>query len=158
LQPALEEGIVADASCAIDLRAAAAQGAGCYASVLLGPAALIICDHYARFIAENTSNDGKLRQSTGIESPSFSGLEAGFERARPVDACPSDAPTPVDAGSALPDATAAFIEAAGRLAAQAVARGELATARRLLDAALRALDVGAGAKLRVVWGEDDVSG
>ena len=46
----------------------------------------------------------------------------------------------VSPGSALPDATADFVEAAGRLAAAAVTRGDRAEARRLLEGALRAMD------------------
>jgi len=46
----------------------------------------------------------------------------------------------VSPGSPLPDATADFIEAAGRLAAAAAARGDRTEARRLLAAALRAVE------------------
>ena len=40
----------------------------------------------------------------------------------------------------LPDALAAFVEASGRLAAGAAARGDIGEARRVLEAALRALE------------------
>jgi hypothetical protein len=57
--------------------------------------------------------------------------------------------------SPLPDATADFIEAAGRLAAAAVARGDRAEARRLLEGALRAVEAPGGAPaLRVVGGAE----
>ena len=51
----------------------------------------------------------------------------------------------------LPDALAAFIQAAGALAAAAAERGYLAAARRVLEDALRALDAGASA-FRVIDG------
>ena len=56
---------------------------------------------------------------------------------------------PVRAGSSSsdvpPDARACFIEAAGRLAAVGAEQGDLATARRLLEEALRTLESGSGA-------------
>jgi hypothetical protein len=53
------------------------------------------------------------------------------------------------AGSPLPDATADFVEAAARLAA-AVARGDRAEARRMLEGALQAVDPVEAPALRVV--------
>jgi hypothetical protein len=56
----------------------------------------------------------------------------------------------VSRGSPLPDATADFVEAAGRLAAAALQRGDDRSARRLLEDALRVLDAGAPQVLRIV--------
>jgi hypothetical protein len=43
----------------------------------------------------------------------------------------------------LPDVLAAYVQAAGQLAAAAVERGDRAEARRALEGALRALELGA---------------
>lgn len=56
-------------------------------------------------------------------------------------------------GSPLPDATAEFVEAAGRLAAAAVERGDRAEARRVLEDALRILEAQARcAPVRLIRG------
>jgi hypothetical protein len=52
---------------------------------------------------------------------------------------PADQAVVTPAVPPLPNALAAFVEASGRLAALAVGRGDIAEARRVLEAALRTL-------------------
>jgi hypothetical protein len=88
-----------------------------------------------------TPGDGRVRPPV---SPGNAGPVApGFARERP-------------GAATLPDPLPEFVEAAGRLAAAAVARGERAEARRLLEGALRALETaGTGTQLlRIVGGSE----
>jgi hypothetical protein len=55
---------------------------------------------------------------------------------------PEASPVRPAARDPLPDATAEFVEGAGRLAAAAVARGDRAEAQRLLEGALAAVNEG----------------
>ncbi len=81
------------------------------------------------------------------------GFETPAEAARTRSDALTSGPAPAvraPSSPGLPSAEVAFIEAAGRLAAAAVARGDHGEARRILEDALRVVD--ARPPLRVVDG------
>jgi hypothetical protein len=82
--------------------------------------------------------DGRARESNAcptLEEREVSAPDRGVSRGNVTrDAAGSR-------GSPLPDATAAYVAAAGQLAAAAVARGDRGVARRVLEDALRAVEV-----------------
>lgn len=92
--------------------------------------------------------NGRARESKALEMPGNSTVYAPDAGGCPGTLAVDSGVLP---GTALPDATAAFVEASARLAAAAVARGDRAEACRLLEGALRAVEAAVpSVRLRVV--------
>lgn len=100
---------------------------------------------------------------TGIEAASFQKVTARDEAScspergsmRPLDA-PPRASTAPDAAAAASGVTAlgAYLEAVGRLAAEVIARGDIALAQELLEQARRVAAVASTAFVEVPVGSD----
>jgi hypothetical protein len=87
-----------------------------------------------------------MARDTGFESGPFNGTSRTFATSTPHLRAPLRATSTPATGEArtsgcdLPDPLACHLEATARLAADAAERGDLALARALLEAALRAVE------------------